>query len=64
MLQEAAWLIREGADLGKQIREYLSNLTVEVLATKKQNSQKLNIDLQQNVLNAYEEIAEFCRTGL
>jgi len=64
MLQEAAWLIREGADLGKQIREYLSNLTVEVLATKKQNSQKLNIDLQQNVLKAYEEIADFCRTGL
>jgi len=64
MLQEAAWLIREEANLGEQIKEYLSNLTAEDLAIKKQNSQKLNIDLQQNVLKAYEEIADFCRTGL
>jgi hypothetical protein len=64
MLQEAAWLIREEANLGEQIKEYLSNLTAADLAIKKQNSQKLNIDLQQNVLKAYEEIADFCRTGL
>lgn len=61
MLQEAAWLIRENADLGEQIREYLSNLTAEDLANKKQNAQKLNIDLQQNVLKAYEEIADFVK---
>ncbi|MFY7910350.1 MAG: hypothetical protein ACOVO2_12380 [Emticicia sp.] len=59
MLQEAAWLIREDADLGKQIRAYLGNLTTEELAIKKQNAQKLNKDLQQNVLKAYEEIADF-----
>ncbi len=61
MLQEAAWLIREDADLGKQIGEYLKNLTAEDLAIKKQNAQKLNIDLQQNVLKAYEEIADFVK---
>ncbi|WP_305951926.1 hypothetical protein [Emticicia oligotrophica] len=59
MLQKAAWLIREDADLGEQIREYLKNLTAEDLANKKQNAQKLNTDLQQNVLKAYEEIADF-----
>jgi hypothetical protein len=64
MLQEAAWLIREDADLCEQIRKYLSSLTSEDLAKKKQNAQKLNTDLQQNVLKAYEEIADFCRTGL
>lgn len=64
MLQEAAWLIREDTDLGEQIRAYLSNLTAEDLADKKQNAQKLNKDLQQNVLKAYEEIADFCRIGL
>ena len=62
MLQDAAWLIREGANLGEQIQAYLSNLTAEDLAIKKQNAQKLNTDLQQNVLKAYEEIADFCRT--
>ncbi len=62
MLQEAAWLIREEANLGEQIKEYLSNLTAEDLAIKKQNSQKINIDLQQDVLKAYEEIADFCKT--
>ncbi|MER0442088.1 hypothetical protein [Emticicia sp. W12TSBA100-4] len=61
MLQEAAWLIREDADLGEQIREYLGNLTNEDLAIKKQNAQKLNKDLQQNVLKAYEEIADFIK---
>ncbi len=61
MLQEAAWLIREDADLSKQIREYLSNLTNEDLTIKKQNAQKLNKDLQQNVLKAYEEIADFVK---
>ena len=63
MLQEAAWLIREEANLGEQIKEYLSILTAEDLAIKKQNSQKINIDLQQNVLKAYDEIADFCTTG-
>lgn len=61
MLQEAAWLIREDADLGEQIREYLSSLMTEDLAIKKQNAQKLNTDLQQNVLKAYEEIADFAK---
>lgn len=61
MLQEAAWLIREDADLGEQIREYLKNLTAESLVDKKQNAQKLNTDLQQNVLKAYEEIADFVK---
>jgi hypothetical protein len=37
-------------------------LTAEDLAIKKQNAQNLNTDLQQNVLKAYEEIADFCRT--
>ncbi len=64
MLQEAAWLIREDADLGEQIRTYLADLNQDNLADKKQNAQKLNTDLQQNVLKAYEEIADFCRTGL
>lgn len=64
MLQEAAWLIREDEDLGEQIKEYLANLNQDNLAEKKQNAQKLNKDLQQNVLKAYEEIADFCRTGL
>lgn len=64
MLQEAAWLIGEDADLGEQIRKYLKNLTAEDLAKKKQNAQKLNINLQETVLKAYEEIADFCRTGL
>ncbi|GGD42055.1 glycosyltransferase WbuB [Emticicia aquatilis] len=59
MLQEAAWLIREDADLSEQIKEYLGNLTTEDLAIKKQNAQRLNADLQQNVLKAYEEIADF-----
>lgn len=61
MLQEAAWLIREDADLGEQIRAYLKNLTAEDLAIKKQNAQKLNKELQQNVLKAYEEIADFVK---
>jgi hypothetical protein len=61
MLQEAAWLIREGANLGEQIQAYLSNLTAENLAIKKQNAQKLNTDLQQNVIKAYEEIADFIK---
>ncbi|MDZ7934528.1 MAG: hypothetical protein U5M51_06110 [Emticicia sp.] len=61
MLQEAAWLIREDADLGEQIRAYLKNLTTEDLAKKKQNAQRLNKDLQQNVLKAYEEIADFVK---
>ena len=61
MLKENEWLIREDADLSKQIREYLSNLTNEDLTIKKQNAQKLNKDLQQNVLKAYEEIADFVK---
>ncbi len=64
MLQEAAWLINEQGDLGEKIREYLSNLTAEDLNHKKQNAQKLNTDLQKNVLKAYEEIADFCIIGL
>lgn len=64
MLQEAAWLIREDADLGEQIKEYLADLNQGNLAEKKQNAQKLNISLQETVLKAYEEIADFCRTGL
>jgi hypothetical protein len=61
MLQEAAWLIREEVDLGEQIRGFLNNLTTEDLVVKKQNAQKLNADLQQNVLKAYEEIADFVK---
>ncbi len=61
MLQEAAWLIREDAGLGEQIRKYLSSLTTEDLGKKKQNAQKLNTDLQRNVLKAYEEIADFVK---
>ncbi len=64
MLQDAAWLIREEVDLSEQIREYLSTLTAEDLNQKKHNAQKLNTDLQKNVLKAYEEIADFCKTGL
>ena len=64
MLQDAAWLINEQDDLGIQVRHFLRYLLKEDLATKKQNAQKLNKDLQQNVLKAYEEIADFCRTGL
>jgi hypothetical protein len=61
MLQKAAWLIFEDADLGEQIRAYLANLNQENLAEKKQNARKLNISLQETVLNAYEEIADFVK---
>jgi len=61
MLQKAAWLIFEDADLGEQISAYLANLNQENLAEKKQNARKLNISLQETVLNAYEEIADFVK---
>lgn len=61
MLQDAAWLIREDADLGQQIKGYLADLNQDNLAIKKQNAQKLNKELQQNVLKAYEEIADFVK---
>jgi hypothetical protein len=59
MLQEAAWLINEQEDLGNQIRYYLENLTPNNVAERKQNAQKLNIQLQKTVIEAYEEIADF-----
>ncbi len=59
MLQTAAWLIREDTDLGKQIKDYLANLTQETLLEKKQNAQKLNTNLQKMVIDGYEEIAKF-----
>ena len=59
MLQEEAWLINEQDDLSNQIRHYLESLTKENLADKKKNAQKLNINLQKMVVDAYEEIAEF-----
>ncbi len=59
MLQEAAWLINEDEDLSTQIKIYLANLTHETLEKKKQNAQKLNVKLQQMVIDAYEEIADF-----
>eukprot|EP01031_Cornospumella_fuschlensis_P025413 gene25413-30686_t len=61
MLQEAAWLINEQDDLGIQVRHFLRYLLKEDLPFKKQNAQKLNKDLQQNVLKAYEEIADFVK---
>ena len=61
MLQDAAWLINEQDDLGIQVRHFLRYLLKEDLAIKKQNAQKLNKDLQQNVLKAYEEIADFVK---
>ncbi|AFK04282.1 hypothetical protein Emtol_3149 [Emticicia oligotrophica DSM 17448] len=61
MLQDAAWLIREDKDLGEQISDFLKNLSTEDLAIKKQNAQRLNTDLQQNVLKAYDEIAAFVK---
>ena len=59
MLQTAAWLIREDADLSKQIKDYLADLTHESLLEKKQNARKLNIHLQKMVIDGYEEIAKF-----
>ncbi len=64
MLQEAAWLIREEENLDNQLEKYLINLTKEALAEKQKSAQKLNFILQKKVLNAYEAIADFCRTGL
>ena len=59
MLQEAAWLINERDDLGKQIGHYLESLSKENLTVKKQNAHKLNENLQKMVMDAYEEIAKF-----
>ncbi len=63
MLQSAAWLINEQDDLDNQIRHYLTNLSKENLAKKKQNAQKLNIHLQKMVIDAYEEIADFVHSS-
>lgn len=59
MLQEAAWLINEQESLGVQINNYLENLTQKEVFEKKQAAQKLNIKLQQMVLDGYEEITNF-----
>ncbi len=61
MLQEAAWLIREEEDLGKQIKNYLENLTNVSLIQKKQNAKNLNKNLQKMVIDGYEEIADFVK---
>ena len=42
-----------------EMKQFYRNLN-----KKKHKAQKLNTDLQKNVLKAYEEIADFCKTGL
>lgn len=55
--QSAGWLIDENSEIENQVKHFLEKITPEEVNTKRQNAEKVVIDLNNYLLNAYEEIA-------
>ncbi|MBA4851298.1 hypothetical protein [Emticicia sp. BO119] len=56
LLHEAAWLIEENKPLDRQIKSFLSELTVAKMQQKRLNAQALMGKLQTMVVEAYEDV--------
>ncbi len=56
--QSAGWLINENAEIEQQVSAFLATITHEEVKNKRQNAEKVVIELNNYLLNAYGEIAK------
>jgi len=57
LLQNAGWMIKEDNQLRNRIKLFLSNLSPTVIATKKEQSEQVSVNLQAMTLKGFEQIA-------
>ena len=57
MFKDAGWIIKEDETLAQQVSEFLQNVTVEEVQSKKSNTERLSAELQSYVLEAYKDVS-------
>ncbi len=60
-LKDAGWLIEKGNDEKDSVKQFLDNLTKEQIQEKKSNSHHLSALLEQNTVDAYDNIVKMVK---
>ncbi len=63
MLQKGSWRIEPSSDYKNQVRDFLENITMEDVISKRQEAFSLSLQLNTDLKQSYQDILDFILTG-